>query len=225
MPDVYVKRGLSKGDGADESANAVATDKGEKRRISRDAQRKVKELASFSHVPEDTKFEIQEEEEEIILLVRAHVITNIPWILVALGMAVLPFILSAFGTMSFLPARFYAVGMLFWYLITIAFVFEQFLNWYFNVYIVTDERIVDVDFLNLLYKRVSEAKLDKVEDVTYSMGGIARSIFNYGNVTIQTAAEVPQFEFVNVPYPDKVVSVIRALVTQEEQEMYEGRPR
>ena len=43
--------------------------------------------------------------------------------------------------------------MLVWYLISIAYFIESFLTWFFNVYFVTDERIIDVDFYNLIYKK------------------------------------------------------------------------
>ena len=36
------------------------------------------------------------------------------------------------------------------------------------------------------------------------MGGIAQVVFNYGNITIQTAGEVPEFEFHHVPKPGEV---------------------
>ena len=52
----------------------------------------------------------------------------------------------------------------------------------FNVYIVTDERIIDIDFYNLIYKEVSDANIDKIQDVTYKMGGVVRTLFNYGDV-------------------------------------------
>jgi hypothetical protein len=33
-------------------------------------------------------------------------------------------------------------------------------------------------------------------------------MFDYGNVTIQTAAEVPEFKFESVPNPEKVVKIL-----------------
>lgn len=218
MPDLYTRRL--------KSAEAVASgNKPEKKNLATEMKEEVRRLAEFCRVPEGFRFEAQEAQEEIILLLRAHPITNLPWVLMATGMALAPFLLRFVPGLDFFPARFLAVGSLFWYLVTVAFVFEQFLNWYFNVYIVTDERIVDIDFVNLLYKRVSETKLDKIQDVTYSMGGVARSLFNFGHVFVQTAGEVTQFEFGNVPKPDQVVAVLRALTVQEEQEAIEGRVR
>jgi len=114
------------------------------------------------------------------------------------------------------------------------YMFQNFLMWFYNVYIVTDERVVDVDFFGLLYKNINVAQLRSVEDVSYSQIGLLSSMFNYGKVVVQTASEqlsddVGQesaaFTFNAVSNPDRVVRVINQLMEQEEQEAYEGRVR
>lgn len=185
----------------------------------------VNPLAAFVARPKKLSFETQFDGEEIILLLRRHWITNLGWILLTVIMAIAPVTLVTFPLLSFLPARFQFVSILMWYLITIAFAFEKFLTWYFNVYIITDERIVDVDFYNLVYKEVSDAELEKVEDVTMTMGGVIQTIFNYGDVFVQTAAEKREFEFELVPNPTLIVQVLQRLRMEEKQEAIEGRIR
>jgi uncharacterized membrane protein YdbT with pleckstrin-like domain len=107
----------------------------------------------------------------------------------------------------------------------LAYVFESFISWFFNVYIVTDERIVDVDFLHLVYRQISYAKIDQIQDITSEMGGVVRTIFNYGDVLIQTAAEISEFTFEAVPVPDQVIKTLSSLQAEEEQEKLEGRVR
>ncbi len=136
-----------------------------------------------------------------------------------------PFILPVFPILSLLPAQFQTVGIVAWYLVATAFILENFFSWFFNVQIVTDERIVDIDFHNLIYREVSETKVDKIQDVTYKLGGVVRSLFNYGDIYIQTAGTVPNFEFLAVPRPEQVTRVLQELRIQEEQEALEGRVR
>ena len=100
---------------------------------------------------------------------------------------------------------------------------ESFLTWYFNVYIITDERIIDVDFLSLIYQNISSAKIDNIEDVTATKGGALRSVFDFGKVQIQTAAEKREFEFEDVPHPSKVTKLLNELMIEEEVEKIEGR--
>ncbi len=184
-----------------------------------------KPLASFLMRPNGVSFETREDEEQIILFLRKHFITNIPWLFTSLVMISAPFFVAELDIMSSVPSNFKFVFIMIWYLITTAYTLESFITWFFNVYIITDERIVDVDFYNLTYKEVSDANLDKIEDVTYKMGGVIRTLFNYGDVLIQTAAEVTNFDFLAVPYPDKVVKVLQDLRMEEQQEVIEGRIR
>lgn len=182
-------------------------------------------LASFLMSPNGIHFETREDEEKIILFLRKHFITNIPWIFTAIIMLLVPSFITSLNILNDIPSNFRFVFIMIWYLITTAYVLESFLTWFFNVYIVTDERIIDIDFYNLIYKEVSDANIDRIEDVTYKMGGVVRTLFNYGDVLIQTAAEVGNFEFLAVPYPDKVAKVLQDLRMEEEQEALEGRIR
>jgi len=174
-------------------------------------------FSSFSFYPDHIDFESRAKEEKVILFLRQHFIVNLKWILVTIVMLFVPGVVKAFGVLDSLPAGFGFVITLVWYLITMAYTFESFLGWYFNVYIVTNMRVVDVDFYNLIYKQVSDANLDKIQDVTYSMGGVSRTVFNYGDVLVQTAAEVSEFDFLAVPNPDRVAKIIEDLIKKGEK--------
>ena len=180
-------------------------------------------LWSYYVNPRNVRFETQDDEEKIVLLLRKHPITNLGWILIALFMLLAPMFFDAYTFLPFLPRGFYFIAGLLWYLVTTAFIMQSFLSWFFNVYILTDERIIDVDFLNLIYREISEAKIDKIQDVTFSMGGLMSTFFNYGNIMIQTAGTVPNFEFIAVPEPASVVKILQVLRNEEEQEFLEGR--
>lgn len=165
-------------------------------------------LSSFCLYPENIGFETKAEEEKIILMLRQHPIVNLKWIFTTILLLFGPTIFSMLGVFSFLPTGYPFVISLCWYLITSAYAIEGFLNWYFNVYFITTARIVDVDFYNIIDKRVSNAEIEKIEDVSYTTGGVIRTVFNYGDVFIQTAAEVSEFDFRAVPNPEKVVKIL-----------------
>lgn len=112
-----------------------------------------------------------------------------------------------------------------WYLLVVGYVFESFLTWYFNVFIVTDERIIDIDFYSMLYKRISAAKIDQIQDVSFSQGGVFGAMFNYGNLDIQTAGKVNEFEISNVPSPKKVAMFMNEMIIEEESEKQGGGTR
>lgn len=186
---------------------------------------KRRPLSSFAMNPENINFETREEQEKVVLFLRQHVIVNVPWMFTALVMIIFPIIVDYTSILDPVPSNFRFVFLMIWYLITLAYSLQKFLSWFFNVYIITDERIVDVDFNNLIYKEVHDAHIDRIQDVTYNMGGVIRTLLNYGDVLIQTASEVPNFDFLAVPHPDKVAKVLQELQTEEDLEVVEGRVR
>lgn len=182
-------------------------------------------FAAFYYHPHKARFETQEKEEKVILLLRRHPVTNLPWVLAALALSLAPVFLARSPLFSFLPPNFEFIALLLWYFIVTALVLEGTLSWFFNVYIVTDERLVDVDFNNLLYREIKDAKIDKIQEVKNTIGGVLGIVFNYGSVHIQTAGALPTFEFEDVPNPAEVAKIIQELRTEEEIEVIEGRVR
>lgn len=193
--------------------------------LSRFANHSAKSLSAFIVEPKAFHFDTQDKEEKVLLILRRHIFTNIRWISIGFLMLFFPLILSFVPIFNDLPLRYQTLITLGWYLLVLGYMFEQFLLWYFNVFIITDERVLDYDFHSLLYKRVSKAKIDKIEDVTYEMHGVIQSFLNYGSVYIQTAAEQREFEFIDVPQPDLVAKLLNEIMIEEEQEKIEGRVR
>jgi len=182
-------------------------------------------IKAFNVLPGKVRFETQERRERVLLLLRQHWMTQVGWMVAAIVMILLPIGLIWVPILAFLPGNFQLMAILIWYLLVIAFVYEEFITWFFHVFIITDERVVDVDFYNLLYKEVSEAKIDNIEDVTYRQGGVLRAFLNYGDVTIRTAAERREFMIEDVPQPNRVVKILNELKLEEEHEKMVGRVR
>jgi hypothetical protein len=78
-----------------------------------------------------------------------------------------------------------------------------------DVYIVTDDRIIDIEVqpLGLNAKR-REGGLERVQNVNARQDGIWAKIFGYGDVVISTAAQDEGFTFMMVPKPQLVQAVI-----------------
>ena len=177
-------------------------------------------LTAFAVNPQGLRFETQEAEEVVILFLRQHFIVNVPWIVITILLVVAPTVIfpRLFSVLSLnfsLPSGYFFIGTVFWYLATFGFALSSFIGWFFNIYIVTNERVVDIDFYYLLYKKFSEAELAKIQDIRYTSGGVLAAIFNYGNVTIETAGEAPNLVFELIPFPEKVVETIRALTEKQ----------
>lgn len=183
-------------------------------------------LSSFLVLPPSrVRFETQQPEEEILLILRQHWLTNLLWLAIALILFWAPVVLRYFPLLVSFPPRYQMMFVIIWYLILLMFIFEKFLSWFFNLCIITDERMIDVDFISLTTRRIADADLDRIQDVTFTNTGVIGTIFNFGNVFVQTAGETPEFVFENVPNPGKVADILQRLRVEEKQEALEGRLR
>ncbi|MEK7581661.1 MAG: hypothetical protein AAB512_05255 [Patescibacteria group bacterium] len=181
-------------------------------------------LAVFAPNPVGVYFENQEKGEVVILLLRQHLVSQIASLIEIIVLILVPFIAGpvvAFlktNTLSFLEARQVFWILVFWYLFAFGFAFYKFIHWYFNVYLLTNERIVDFDFRGILHMETAYANLNQIQDVTPKIIGFFGTFFHFGNVFIQTAAEKPEFEFLKVEKPDAVAQKILEQVRLEEGE-------
>lgn len=167
-------------------------------------------LHSYCLYP-NVKFETQADNETVLLVLRSHPTTQIYWIINAfiffLLLIVANFVLPSLFTLS------QSVFInLFGIIFIISYLWFNFLNWFFNVGIVTNQRIVDIDYTMIIYKEITATHLEKIEDITAKSGGYFPSLFDYGDVFIQTAGTEANIEFLNVPHPSQVVKIINGLL-------------
>lgn len=165
---------------------------------------------SFCVLP-TIEFESQINGERPILLLRAHPITQVPWILNGLFLFILLVLLNVLFAASFTAAQQLYINVSLGVFI-LAYYWFKFLSYYFNVGIVTQGRIIDIDLHAVIYKEVTEAQLKNVEDITAKSGGYIPSLFNFGNVYVQTAGALVNIEFDNIPRPAEVVKIINQLL-------------
>jgi len=180
-------------------------------------------MDSFAAKPQNIFFESQDKAEVILLLLRKHPLTLTPQLLGAFLFAIFPLFLGRLGADAFFFGPYIFAGYILWYMLLVGYLLETFLVWFFHVFIITDERIIDVDFLSMIYKRETAAKIDNIEDVSSVVGGAIRSIFNFGTVNVQTAGAQAQISFEDVPHPAKVKRLLNELLLEEEREKIEGR--
>lgn len=178
-------------------------------------------LSAYIEKPEKTFYAGEDRDEEILYVLRKSRITTFTWLGITAILLITPIILDPAMrsvTLQVEPVfslTFLFIATIFWYLISFGYFFQNLLNWFFNVYIVTTKKIVDVDFHGIIFKNISEATLENVEDVTSTVRGTFGVIFDIGDVYIQTAAERREFEFTQVDNPAKIRDIISDIVAEK----------
>lgn len=178
-------------------------------------------VTSFVAFPQQTSFDGQDKDENIVLIIRQHPAVYIPQILLVIALIVIAVIFNvAIANLDIVSSSRIAITSgttIFFILVIMTVIFYTFINWFYTVNIITDERIVDLDFNNILAHEYSEAQLEKIEDVTHKVNGFLGLIFDFGTVVIQTAGSQPEFEFDNVPRPRDVQDTLLDLLEMKQK--------
>jgi len=103
----------------------------------------------------------------------------------------------------------------FYFIITLIIIFIfyiAFLTWthyYLDTYIITNQRILTIDQIDFFHRKVSEADIGNIQDIEVIVNGFFATLFNFGDVRIQTAgADQKTLFFNDVPYPYKAKDII-----------------
>jgi len=156
--------------------------------------------------------------EKVEYFLRRHFITFVPVALALIVLTLLPLGLLAFAKtyqFSWLNSEAtYPIMILcasVYYLSLILFLFSYFITFYLDVWIITNDRLIDIRQISLFARSIAEVDLYQVQDVTSEVKGIFPSLFNYGNVYLQTAGSVPKFVLYNVSDPHAIRQAILEL--------------
>ncbi len=163
-----------------------------------------------------THFPTQRPDEKVILLLRRHWLILAREIVHLVVMLCVPPLVIAF---LFLYAQFvvdptsvlYVViieALSLYYLFVFLTFFQDFVDYHLDIWIVTDQRVLSVEQHGLFDRVLAEFSISKVQDVTSEVKGKFQTIFDYGNVHVQTAGNQERFVFEEVPRPEEIVKLI-----------------
>ena len=163
-----------------------------------------------------------DENEQVALVMRKHPLVLLRMAVQGFLMLFLPPVLYL-AVLIFSPAvleladdslmpHLAVLGASLYYLFLWLFLFVHWLEFYLDVWVVTNERVINVDHRRLFSRRVSEVRLAQVQDITSEVEGFLHTFFKFGDINLQTAAESGKFTFKNIPNPDNVRETILKLM-------------
>ena len=170
--------------------------------------------------------------ERLILLVRRHWTRLLRHVLKFVIAAIVPIIIYIvviiFVDFTLDPdALMYMIitmGVSLYYLFIWLFFLNDFIDYHLDIWIVTDQRIINIEQEGLFNRVISSQSIERVQDVTSEVKGKVATFLDYGNVHVQTAGEEKRFEFEEVPHPSKITRIIQDIHDRvEEREEQEDR--
>jgi membrane protein YdbS with pleckstrin-like domain len=149
--------------------------------------------------------------EHIVFVLRRHWITFMPVIFLFLILGLAPVMVFLLINNLFpdiiANTQIYPLIILFgsvYFLSIYLFFYTHFLDFYLDMWIVTNDRIVDIEQHSLFHRNITEVDLFRIQDVTTQVRGVLPTIFRYGNVHIKTASTNTNIIFYNVKEPNHI---------------------
>jgi len=174
-----------------------------------------REIAITSNVdsePPNLHFPLHPD-EKVLSVAHRHWLYLYPRLVLILLGAVVPVvvlgvILSNAGGLHGTGSKIFGVLTLIWLLFWGV---RAFLAWYKyanDIWVITDQRIVDSLKTSPFSLKLSTADLVNVLDMTVEQRGILQTLLNYGDIVCQTAADLQEFRLVGIPHPREVQALV-----------------
>lgn len=158
---------------------------------------------------------IIDDNETVLLYIRKHwilfAIQVIPLFLLALLPVVFPALID-----FFLPKkleRFQNAGWAvycMWLIFLWVWGFLLWTEYYLDVWVLTDKKIISADQKTLFNRNMSTLELEKIQDVSIEVNGFIATILGFGTIRVQTAGEVRKFALEDARNPEEAKEAILA---------------
>lgn len=152
--------------------------------------------------------------EEIVAIIRRHWIVLFSPVFLTLllligSIALATFLISS----SFIVSQTAPVALLS-FIVGLCFlfawggIFTIFTNYYLNTWIITTERIVDVEQRAFFVRDITEFRFDRIQDVIIEVKGAIPTLLDFGNIIVQTAGEKSNFIIKTISEPARIQKII-----------------
>jgi len=176
----------------------------------------MKFLGMINTYPKNATFATQNKDEQVVMVVRKHIFRNASWMFSAavafLTPLLISFLISFWDTnfnqdlfltsdiMQSINSPMLSALLLFYYGFVVTYVYFSFIHWFYNVFIITNDRYISIDFDILHGRTIVDIPLSDIIDVSEKVLGFLPTIIGYGNIEFKTLSE----KFIvldNIPHP------------------------
>lgn len=162
-----------------------------------------------------------EPEEKVLQIVRKHYFVVLPFLTLNIILAVAPMVVySVFMTnfaansplfsekiieiVSEWKVFFYSL----WLLVLWVLFFMEWTDYYLDVWIITDKRVIDIEQKGFFHREVTTFRREQIQDITVETKGILGTLLKFGTLHIQTAGHDRQIVIRNADHPEDVRALI-----------------
>lgn len=162
-----------------------------------------------------------EPNEEVLKTVRKHWFIIVSQLLGIFFFLLLPFLIifiySIFpqtiltGDVSLVDyTKYISFGIVAWTIIIVMVGFSIWTHYFLDLWIITDRRIILVDQVAFFNRNVSIFRLERLQDIEFTIKGLIPTLLNFGTIQAQTAAaHESNFKTSGLPDPRGLQAIIQ----------------
>ena len=96
----------------------------------------------------------------------------------------------------------------------LTFILISWINDELDLFLITDQRIIGIEQVSALTRRVTECGLNRVQEVNAEVAGMWQAIFQYGHIHIHTASEHSDMTVSFAPNPVENANRINTIINE-----------
>ncbi|HWB38783.1 MAG TPA: PH domain-containing protein [Candidatus Saccharimonadales bacterium] len=89
----------------------------------------------------------------------------------------------------------------------------SYIGWYFSIFIVTDQRFIQITQKGLFHRAVADLTLPQIQSVNYEIAGLQETLLGFGTIKMQTY--VGDLEIHDVHHPAKIQKRLLTILRDE----------
>lgn len=165
--------------------------------------------------PEKQKyFEDQFDDEEVLLVFRRHPVVMRK----GLVFGMLGLLLGTLPALIRPEYSYFFGGLAAGFLLMIVLFMPAWIAWYFSVFIVTDQRLIQVSQKGLFHKSVVDISLQQIKSLNYEIAGLQETLLGFGTILIQTY--IGDLVIKDIHHPAKIVKEVAMILREHGVETY-----
>ncbi len=161
-------------------------------------------------------FEDQFDDEEVLYVFRKHpVVMRMGLVVGSLGLLVGPLytlVLTYMNTDNPPTMTFFYLSFLVSIAVSALLFFPSWMSWYFSVFIVTDQRFIQITQKGFFHRSVVDMGLNQIQMVNYEVKGLQETILGYGTILMQTFVGDLIIHYIHHPakIQKKILEILRS---------------
>lgn len=169
-------------------------------------------MAKEAKNKEGKYFENQFDDEHVLFVFHKHPIVMRKGLIIGL-LGPLVGVLPSLFVGSADALKFFYIGLIIGIVLGLIIFFPSWLGWHFSVFIVTDQRFIQIAQKGFFHRSVADLGLSQIQSVNYSIQGLQETLLRFGTISMRTY--VGDLEIKDVHKPAEVQKRILSILKEE----------